>query len=120
VALGAVVVEKHITLSRAMKGRDHTLSLEPDDLRLMVNGLRNVEAGLQTSSITGERTKLGRSIVSARAIPEGRLISEEDLRLKSPGTGLRWRERVSLLGHHAARDIPANVLLFAKDVNAED
>ncbi|MCE5268680.1 MAG: N-acetylneuraminate synthase family protein [Planctomycetaceae bacterium] len=120
-ALGAVVVEKHVTLGRHLKGTDHACSLEPDGLRRVVRDIRNMEMALGTgekivpTSIVGAKAKLCRSLVSNRSIPRGTVLTEDMLCLKSPGTGLAWRERNKLLGKRARRDVPENVLLVSED-----
>ena len=61
------------------------------------------------------KAKLCRSLVSQRAIPRGTVLTEDMLCLKSPGTGLVWRERSKILGKRARRDLPADELLAADD-----
>jgi sialic acid synthase SpsE len=120
-ALGAVVVEKHVTLARHMKGTDHSCSLEPDGLRRVVRDIRNMELAMGDGvkrvpdAIEGTKTKLCRSLVSRSEIPAGTPLTGEMLCLKSPGTGLKWRERGRLLGKRARRTIPADVTLAAED-----
>jgi len=126
VALGAVMVEKHLTLARAMKGTDHACSLEPDGLRRVVRDIRNAEAALRPcgdeasreAALADARARLGRSLVSARAIRKGETLTESMLCLKSPGTGLSWHERSQLIGRIARRDIPADVTLQPSDVSS--
>jgi len=120
-ALGAVAVEKHITLARYMKGTDHACSLEPDGLRRVVRDIRNMEIALGGGgkplplSVTAAKAKLCRSLVSRCPIPAGSVLTEDMLCLKSPGTGLAWRERDKILGKRARRDLPADQLLAAED-----
>jgi sialic acid synthase SpsE len=120
-ALGACVVEKHVTLARYMKGTDHACSLEPDGLRRIVRDIRNMEVALGTGekmvppSITSAKAKLRRSLVSARSIARGIMVTEDMLCLKSPGTGLAWRERGAIVGKKARRDIPADEVLNPAD-----
>jgi len=121
--LGACVVEKHITLSRAMKGTDHAASLEPDGIARLVRNIRLVEAmrpwnltGRDRTEIEATRRKLGRSLVSASDLPAGHVISHEDLTLKSPGTGLSYADAHRLIGKATRQMIPANVTLDHSDV----
>jgi len=120
-ALGAVAIEKHVTLARHMKGTDHACSLEPDGLRRIVRDIRNMEVALGDGvkhvppAVEGAKAKLRRSLVSKCEIPAGTVLTEEMLCLKSPGTGLMWRERTEITGKAAARDIPADVTLRLED-----
>lgn len=117
-ALGAVMVEKHLTLSRAGKGTDHAASLEPDGMARLVRNIRLQHAMMMgpDPDVSEARAKLGRSVVSATAIPPGAIITEDMLCLKSPGDGIRWRDRGQLLGKVARRQIPTDVTLDISDV----
>ncbi|UCE99397.1 MAG: N-acetylneuraminate synthase family protein [Planctomycetota bacterium] len=120
-ALGAVVVEKHVTLARHMKGTDHSCSLEPEGLRRVVRDIRNMEFALGDgvkrvpAGIEEARAKLQRSLVSKVAIPKGTRLTEQMLCLKSPGTGLLWRQRGTIVDKVARRDIPSDVTLSEED-----
>lgn len=123
VALGAQVVEKHLTLDRAAKGSDHACSLEPDELREMIGAIRTIEAALGEASkpvpeaVAPVRARLGRSLVARTSIPAGTRIESEMLTLKCPGDGLRWTDRDALIGRRASRNIAANELLTIADVD---
>jgi sialic acid synthase SpsE len=86
----------------------------------MVSKIREVEEMMQRGSgfvdVTAARNKLGRSLVSARLIPSGKIIEWDDLTLKSPGTGIPYRESLRLIGHVASRDIPCNATIRDEDV----
>jgi N,N'-diacetyllegionaminate synthase len=110
VARGATVIEKHFTLDRTLPGPDHQASLEPDELRNLVAAIRDVEAALgdghkrPTESERRTRTVARRSIVAARPIRAGEVLTEADLAAKRPGGGLspmRWHE---VIGRPASRD----------------
>lgn len=111
VALGASVIEKHFTLDRNMEGPDHKASLEPDELKAMVSAIRNIEkavGGDGTKHVSeSERKNIAiarKSIVAARDIKKGELLTEENLTVKRPGTGIspmRWEE---VIGTKAIRD----------------
>jgi sialic acid synthase SpsE len=122
--LGAVVIEKHVTLSRAMKGTDHAASLEPDGIRRLVRNVRAVETmragcvhGLRP--IQAARKKLGRSLVTARTIEPGETITEDVLCLKSPGDGIRWRNRHLAIGRIAQVRIPEDTTIRLPDLLPE-
>lgn len=103
VALGATVIEKHFTLDKNMEGPDHKASLEPDELKAMVNAIRNIEQALGSGHKTispSERKNIEiarKSIVAACPIKAGELLTEENLMVKRPGNGInpmRWNEVV--------------------------
>lgn len=93
-AIGADVIEKHITLSHHMSGPDHKASLEPNEFRRMVDAIRNVEAAMGDGikrPTTSERPniKIGRkSIVAARDISAGDKLTRSDLTAMRPGSGI--------------------------------
>lgn len=110
VALGASVIEKHFTLDRNMEGPDHKASLEPDELRAMVSAIRHIEKALGSGKKTvseSERKNIAiarKSIVAACPIKKGDILTEENLTVKRPGTGIspmRWEE---VVGTKAIRD----------------
>lgn len=119
--LGAAVIEKHITLSRAMKGSDQAGSLEENGLRLMIKYIREsaktIGDGVKVPDPATEaaKVKLARSITSREPIPQGVKVTEDMLCLKSPGNGLKWSERGKLIGKTANQDIPADQTLWEKD-----
>lgn len=121
-ALGAVLIEKHVTLDRWLPGTDHACSLELSELAQMVAGVRRVEAALGDGvkrvpgSAARAKAKLRRSVVSKCRIPQGARLTEEMLCLKTAGDGLTWGERQRLLGKTARRDIPADSRLSTRDV----
>lgn len=103
--LGARVIEKHFTLNRAMKGKDHAFSLEPTGLRKMVRDLRRTRQALgdgQKRVHLSERAaylKMGKKLVAARDLPVGHLLTVEDIAMKSPGDGLPPYELEKILGN---------------------
>lgn len=110
VALGATVIEKHFTLDRNLPGPDHQASLEPMELKAMVNAIRNIERalgnGIKRPSASELKNKpiARKSLVANRDILAGELFNEENLGTKRPGTGIspmRWDE---LIGRPAVRD----------------
>jgi len=118
VALGACVIEKHFTLDRNMEGPDHQASLEPDELRAMVCAIRNIEkavGGDGTKHVSeSERKNIAiarKSIVAACDIKKGDLLTEENLTVKRPGTGIspmRWEE---VVGTKAIKDFSEEDLI---------
>lgn len=117
VALGANVIEKHFTLDRNMEGPDHKASLEPDELKAMVSAIRNIEKALGSSKKTvseSERKNIviaRKSIVAAKDIKKGELLTEANLTVKRPGNGIspmRWQE---VIGTKAVRDFNEEELI---------
>lgn len=116
-ALGAVLIEKHFTLSRTLQGPDQKASLEPKEFAQMVRGIRLAEKaqGSGVKAPTKEEEKMRfiarRSIVSSVDIPEGQLINENMVDFKRPGTGLPPKDVRLLLGKRAARNIRRDEVL---------
>jgi len=117
VARGACVVERHITLDRAMMGFDHKLSVPPQELAQMVKDVRAIESALgdgQKKLLDVERVtrdKYHVSWTSARAIRKGETLDAAALALKNPGTGIPAWRGPELLGRTVRADVPADVLL---------
>lgn len=116
-ALGASVIEKHLTLSRQMEGPDHKASLEPAEFKSMVEAIRLVEKSLgdglkkPTLQELEIMPAVRRSIVAARDIRAGERITGECLTVKRPGTGISPMFWDFLLGREARCDIPADAVL---------
>ncbi len=116
-ALGAVVIEKHFTLDRNMKGPDHKASLEPDELKRLVWAVRNIEDALGDGKKVPSgpellnREVVRKSIVAVRDIRAGEILTEDNLTTKRPGTGIdpmRWEE---VIGTKAVRDFCADEMI---------
>ena len=117
VALGARVIEKHLTLDRSLPGPDHLASLEPHEFKAMVDAIRNVEValgnGVKRPSASELKNKLiaRKSMVAIRAIRKGETFSDVNIGTKRPGTGIspmRWDE---VMGRTAPRDFNVDDLL---------
>lgn len=109
VALGATVIEKHFTLDRKLPGPDHQASLEPHELKAMVDAIRNIEValgdGIKRPCASELKNKLiaSKSLVAIRAIQAGECFSIDNVGAKRPGTGIspmRWDE---VIGRTATR-----------------
>jgi len=122
VALGAQIVERHITLDRRMKGGDHIASLEPDELKHLVSSIREVEQALGTPekeiwpSEIPNRQKLAKSVVARFPIKCGTVLAAEMLTIKSPGTGIPAARLHEVAGRVAAHDIEADSILQEADL----
>lgn len=118
VALGAEIIEKHITLDRSMKGTDHQGSLGVDGIYRMVRDIRNLEMALGTEdmfisdAVQDTRIKLERSVAALSPIRKGEIITSDKLHLLSPGDGFKWNERNLIVGRKTACDIPADEVIY--------
>lgn len=125
VALGAVVIERHITLDREMEGPDHAASLEPEEFKALVNGIREVEAArgaplAERALSQGElinRENLAKSLVAARPIAAGSVVAEEDLAVRSPGQGLSPLKMRALIGQRITRAMATDDYFFPSDLS---
>jgi len=117
VTMGAKVIEKHFTLDKTMEGPDHKASLESDELKAMVQAIRNIEkalgSGIKKPS-KGECKNIPivrKSIVAAGDISAGEMLTVDNLAIKRPGNGInpmRWDE---VLGQNAQKDYKADELI---------
>tara|TARA_R110002095_G_scaffold103660_2_gene90862 strand:+ start:1116 stop:2126 length:1011 start_codon:yes stop_codon:yes gene_type:complete len=109
-ALGATVIEKHFTLDKNMEGPDHSASLEPDELMMLVRGIRNTEKSLGSSlkkpsaSESKNKSIVRKSIVASQFIRKGETFTEENLCVKRPGTGISPMNWDDMINQVARRD----------------
>lgn len=117
VAAGAVIIEKHFTLSRDMEGPDHKASLEPEELNKMVKAIRNIELAMgkrdkQPSDSEIENLRIVRkSIVAKRCIKKGERFSKDNITTKRPGTGINPMNWDDVIGLSATRDFEMDELI---------
>jgi len=113
VALGATIIEKHFTLDRSMQGPDHKASLEPFELKHLVNAIRNVEKAMgggtkNPSSSEIENIPVARkSIVALRGIAKGESFTKRNITTKRPGSGIspmRWDAIIGRLAKKAFKE----------------
>lgn len=110
VALGAEVIEKHFTLSRTMDGPDHKASLEPDELKVMISMIRNVEDAMGSPfkyPVDDEfdtRAVARKGLVASRKIKRGEVFGDHNLDVKRPEAGLSPMMYWNLIGRKATRD----------------
>ena len=120
-AIGATVIEKHVTLDRTMKGTDQPGSLEEAGLKKLVEYIRAIELAMGSAekevnpATEAAKIKLARSLTSLVDITAGTILEEKHLCLKSPGDGIKWMERESVLGKKAKVDIEADATLRLED-----
>ena len=117
VALGASVIEKHFTLDRSMTGPDHRASLEPDELARMVSGIRTVQESLghgrkePAASEANTSSVARKSLVAARDLTAGTVLTEDMIDIKRPGHGLPPSVRLNLVGRTVRIDVAEDNLL---------
>ena len=117
VALGACVVEKHLTTDRTLPGPDHLASLEPEEFTSMVRGIRSVEAALghgrkePAASEANTASVARKSLVAAQDIPAGATLTDKMVAVKRPGTGLSPALRSQVVGRSVRVPIPAESLI---------
>lgn len=117
VALGASIVEKHFTLDKNLKGPDHKASLEPNELKAMVQGIRQIELALGSGKkgiSESERENLNiarKSLVAKRAMKKGEIFDETNLTTKRPAGGISAMRFDEFLGKKAHRDYEKDELI---------
>lgn len=124
VALGAEIIEKHFTLDRSLPGPDHLASLEPDELKDMVNGIRNIELAISGSGIkeAGESEKSNKliarkSIHLLKNLKIGHVLSSNDLIMKRPGDGISPMEIDLVLGKKITKSLVEDTKLEWKHLD---
>jgi sialic acid synthase SpsE/sugar phosphate isomerase/epimerase len=125
-ALGAAIIERHITLDRTMDGPDHAASLEPQGFKKMVRDIRQVAEALGTGEekfiSRGEilnREVLGKSLVATRSIQPGETITADMVAVKGPALGISPQRYPELVGRTAAREIAEDEPFLERDLGVE-
>lgn len=109
-ALGAEIIEKHFTLDKTMEGPDHKASLEPDELKAMVQSIRNIEKALGSREKKPSASELKnisvarKSIVAKRGIKAGEIFTEENIITKRPALGISPMEWDKIIGSKALKN----------------
>ena len=122
VAMGAEIIEKHITIDRHMKGTDQLGSLGPDGVNRMVRDIRLTERWLGKEelyidkSVESSKIKLERSIASNKELKVGDIITEKDLHMLSPGDGYKWSQLNEVVGKTIVIDIPKNEIIYPENI----
>ncbi len=125
VAVGACMIEKHITLDKQLPGPDHKASLDVREFAELIKQVRNVEIALGdgikriTQSELANKKLMQKSIVVKEGIKKGEIITIEKVAIMRPGTGLAPELIESIIGKTAAMDIPAQTVLMLQHINWE-
>lgn len=123
VAMGAEIIEKHITLDRKMKGTDQAGSLGIDGISRMVRDIRVMEMSLGKEEIYIEpsvqiaKVKLERSIATNKELPAGHILTEQDIHLLSPGDGFKWSERDKVIGKVIKESKEKDEIIYEKNLS---
>lgn len=126
VSLGAVIIERHLTLDKRLEGNDHKVSLLPDEFKNMVRAIRQVSESLGSDSSRnlsqGElinRVTLAKSIYAKKDLQIGQFITEDDLEIKSPGRGLQPNKLKDLLLKPIKRKMEKGDVFYITDLSDE-
>jgi sialic acid synthase SpsE len=125
VALGACIIEKHVTLDRSLKGPDHPFALDPEAMMDLVKSVRDTENALGTtkrvlsSSELLARTVTRRSFVARTDIKKGEVLTRENVKVTRPGTGIHPKFKDRLMGRKAAKDIEKEEVISWEMVDGE-
>jgi N,N'-diacetyllegionaminate synthase len=117
VAMGATTIEKHFTLDKTMSGPDHQASLEPDELKSMVLAIRNTEKALGSAekiASPSESVNIGivrKSIIANQKIKKGDLLTDKNITVKRPGTGISPMKWDGVIGSIAIKDFRKDELI---------
>lgn len=127
IALGACIIEKHLTTDRGLEGADHKVSLLPGEMKEMVAQIRNVEEALGREVIAREitqgelinRENLAKSLVARVDVEKGTVITRDLVEIKSPGQGLQPNRLTDLIGVTANRNIKAGSFFYMTDITGQ-
>lgn len=124
-ALGASVIEKHVTFSKLMYGSDARHSMEPEQFRAFCEGLKEIWNMLDhpvdkddLNPYREMKTVFEKSLVSSAALPEGHVLTREDLAAKKPGDGIPVADYRKLVGRRLVRKVPADHLFAWTDLSS--
>lgn len=122
VAMGAEILEKHITLDRQMKGTDQAGSLAIDGIYRMVRDIRNLELSMGKedifieNSVKAAREKLERSIATLKPLEKGHIVTIDDIHLLSPGDGFKWSNKENVLGKKLKADLDKDEIIYSDNL----
>lgn len=127
VAMGAKIIERHITLNRNLPGPDHKASLEPEEFKNMVAQIRLIESAMGEATrfpSRGEylnRETLSKSLVAARDLKKGKILRYSDIEVRSPGKGTSPLRLNYFVGKKIiSRDIGAHDYLLESDISSAE
>lgn len=122
-ALGAALIEKHLTLDHSKVGMDNGMATEPHAFKELVRKCRDIQIAMGSmerivsEAETEQRRNMRRSIIAVRDLPAGTVIKEQDLYAKRPGTGISPDKANLVIGKTALRDIEADTVIMPEDID---
>jgi N,N'-diacetyllegionaminate synthase len=122
VSMGAKVIEKHFTLDKTMEGPDHKASLDVRELKELVDAIRNIEKAKGTGEKVPVKSEIStrdvarKSIIVTRDLKSGSVLSELDLGIKRPGTGLAPKYLSDLIGKKLIKNLSSEDLILFEDI----
>ena len=122
VALGAKVIEKHVTLNKNMNGTDHLASIDMRELKEMVDGIRQIEKALGSKKKQKYKSEevlvsiLGKSLATKKVLKAGSILKEEDLISKGPPTGISSSKFYEVVGRKLIKDKEADEILMPEEI----
>lgn len=123
VAMGAEIIEKHITIDRKMKGSDQAGSLAIEGIERMVRDIRNLELSFGkheihiSDAVESAKVKLERSIATKTNLKEGHVLTEEDIHLLSPGNGYKWVDKNEVIGKKLNQNVNKNEIIYKEFIS---
>ena len=121
-ALGAGLIEKHLTLDHTKVGMDNGMATEPEAFRTLVSKCRDIQVAMgQKERVVqpqelAQRANMRRSLIAVRDLPEGSVIQRSDLYAKRPGTGISPDRIEEVIGKKVLRAIEADTLVLPEDI----
>ncbi len=121
-AIGAKVIEKHVTLNKNMNGTDHLASIDMEELKEMVNGIRQIEKALGSNKKKKYKSEevlvsiLGKSLATKHPLKAGSILKKDDLITKGPPSGISSRNFYNVIGKKLLKDKNGDEILFPADI----
>jgi len=121
VSMGADIIEKHFTLDKKLEGPDHSFSIQPDDLKLLINRIRLIEKirgngiKIPTNSEIKNKLAIRKSIYASQRIIKGNIFSSKNLAIKRPGDGIEPKHWNNIINKKSTRDINKDELITWDD-----